>query len=179
METFIIAALSTDGFIAQQRDQASTDWTSAEDRQFFQKMTKAARVVVMGRTTFETLGRPLPGRLNVVYTSQDREDFLESQGLQDQNYSTDVLQVANSSPISVVEKLKVQGFDQVAVCGGSSIYTQFMQAGLVDKLYLTVEPVLFGDGVKLFNRPIEQHLILSGHSYLNKQNTLLLEYEVN
>ena len=38
--------------------------------------------------------------------------------------------------------------------GGASVYTQFMQAGLVDELFLTVEPIVFGSGIKLFSETV-------------------------
>lgn len=185
METFIIAALSTDGFIAQHASQASTDWTSPEDQLFFQEKTKGAGVVVMGRTTFETIKKPLPDRLNIVYTSQNRQDFLanqgleEKQGLEDNGQSLENLQVTGLEPRLLIEQLREQGFNQAAICGGSSIYTQFMQSGLVNKLYLTMEPVMFGAGIKLFKQPVSRTLNLSSYQQLNPQKTMLLEYEVS
>lgn len=179
METFIIAALSTDGFIAKHANQASTDWTSPEDQIFFQEKTKGAGVVVMGRTTFETIKKPLPDRLNIVYTSQNRQNFLANQDLEDNGQSLENLQVTRLEPRLLISQLQEQGFDQAAICGGSSIYTQFMQSGLVNKLYLTMEPVVFGDGIKLFKQPVSRTLNLSSYQQLNPQKTMLLEYEVS
>ena len=51
-----------------------------------------------------------------------------------------------------------------------------MQAGVVDKLYLTVEPVLFGEGIKLFNQSLDIKLKLESVKKLSPQ-TLLLEYQ--
>jgi len=71
MKTFIIAVLSADGFIAKNSGHLA-DWTSKDDKKFFVEMTKKAGVVIMGQNTFETIGRPLPNRLNIVY-SRDKE----------------------------------------------------------------------------------------------------------
>src|SRR3989338_2700224 len=70
MKTFLIAAISANGMIAQTADQTSTDWTSKEDLAFFVTKTKEARAMIMGRKTFETIGRPLKNRLVVVMTRQ-------------------------------------------------------------------------------------------------------------
>ena len=37
----------------------------------------------------------------------------------------------------------------MAICGGSSVYGLFLKEGLVDELFLTVEPILFGSGIPL------------------------------
>jgi dihydrofolate reductase len=56
MKTFIIAALTADGFIAKGSDHLSVEWTSKEDRKFFSDRTKKAGVVVMGLNTYKTIG---------------------------------------------------------------------------------------------------------------------------
>ena len=53
----------------------------------------------------------------------------------------------------------------------------FMQAGVVDKLYLSVEPVLFGQGLTLFNKELSVKLELVSIRKLGEQ-TVLLEYNV-
>ena len=70
MQIFLIVAVSADGLIAQSRDQVSTRWTSREDASWFARRTKKAGVCVMGRTTFQILGRSLPERSLIVQTSQ-------------------------------------------------------------------------------------------------------------
>ena len=71
MKIFIIAVLTADGLIAEGTDQISTDWTSKEDKKFFSTRTKEAGVIVLGYNTYKTIGRPLPGRLNIVYANPD------------------------------------------------------------------------------------------------------------
>ena len=52
-----------------------------------------------------------------------------------------------------------------------------MQASLIDTLYLTMEPVVFGEGIKLFNGSIDPKLSLKSVTNLSEQ-TVLLEYLV-
>jgi len=139
MEVFIIAAMSANGKIAERQDQVSLDWTSKEDLKFFVKKTKEAGNLIMGRTTYETIGKPLKDRLNVVMTrTPDSSKNIDEQLL----YTSD-------SPEKILENLMNTGFTQVAIAGGSQIYSLFLEAGLVTDVYLTVEPVLFGSGVNL------------------------------
>ncbi|NDE68363.1 dihydrofolate reductase, partial [bacterium] len=68
MTTFIIAALTADGFIARDAGHSPFNWTSKEDKARFIHLTKEAGVVVLGSATFATFPKPLKDRRNIVYT---------------------------------------------------------------------------------------------------------------
>jgi len=175
MNCFIIAALTADGFIGRDVTQNSTRWTSKEDADWFSQKSKGAGIVVMGRATYDTIGRPLPDRITVVYSrTADVDQLVENQTKLEKNQ----VYYTQAKPKDLLKQLKEFNFDEVAIGGGSSIYTMFMEAGVVNKLYLTVEPVLFGEGVRLFNQKLDQKLELIKTENLSPQ-TLLLEYGVN
>ena len=137
IKCFIVAALTTDGFLAKDKNQVSTSWNSSEDKKHFVDLTKKAGVVVLGSTTFETFGsKPLKDRVNIVYSQSKKYYGVE---------------MTSDEPEILLKKLEERGFSEVAICGGSSIYTKFLKAGVVDTIYLTVEPILFGKGITLFN----------------------------
>jgi len=167
MEVFIIAAVSVNGMIAEAKDQNSLDWTSKEDLQFFIEKTKEAGVVIMGRTTYETIGKPLKGRLNIIMTRHP-EDFENIDG---------ELEWTSETPTEIIKRLKLEDRDQVAICGGSSVYSVFMHDKLVTDLYLTVEPVLFGNGVPLIDDLGRLDLELIEHQKLGEQ-AVMLHYKV-
>ena len=160
-KAFIIAAISADGYIAKDKNHPAF-WTSKEDKQRFVELTKRAGVVIMGSTTFKTLPRPLKERVNIVYSRTQKFEGVE---------------VTQKDPRALLEELGSRGFKEVAICGGSDIYTMFMQEKLVDTIYLTVEPILFGSGIKLFNREMLEHLKLISSS-VAPNGALLLEYSV-
>jgi dihydrofolate reductase len=179
-QVFIIVAISTDGFIAQSAHQPSVDWTSPEDKRLFHQRTKQAGVVVMGETTFATINSrylPLSERLNVIYSYKSRDELATQMGIGVEKVSDQSLQVTSLPPQQLVAQLQQAGFMEVAICGGSSIYSQFLQSGVVNKLFITVEPVIFGDGIKLFNQPMQQQLKLIASTRLNEKGSILLEYE--
>ena len=179
LQVFIVVAITLDGFIAQDQHQASTNWTSQEDNQLFHRLTKEAGVVVMGETTYGTIPAkylPMSDRLNIVYSHLSREELVEKFGIDSRKVTDNTLQVTSLPQKELVEKLGKEDHSKIAVCGGSSIYTQFLQSGVVSKLYITVEPIIFGDGVKLFNRAVEQKLELVKSERLNEQGSLLMEY---
>ena len=163
MKIFIIAAVTANGFIARQTDEISTSWTSKEDKQLFSEITKRAGVIVMGNTTFKTIGRALPGRRNIVYSRK----AVDVEGIE----------TTSESPAELISRLEREGCQELAVCGGASIYDMFLQAGVVDELYLTIEPVLFAGGIALLKHGADKQLALLDHKLLN-DHTLLLHYEV-
>lgn len=162
IKCFIIAALTTDGFLAKDKDQVSTSWNSAEDKKHFVELTKRAGVVVFGSTTFETFGKPLKDRLNIVYSRSKKYEGVE---------------MTDDEPEMLLKKIEDLGFKEVAICGGSAIYTKFMKAGVVDNIYLTVEPILFGKGITLFNDDLEYKLELISEEKI-AGGTRFLEYRV-
>lgn len=172
MKVTLIAALTADGFIAQNKDHISTAWTSKEDAAFFRATTKELGVMIMGRTTYETIGRPLPGRTTVVLSRSAPQELL-----QDQNYDT--LYSSSLEPALLVEALEKRGHQTVAICGGSSVYRLFMESGLVSRLLLTIEPVLFGDGIPLFDQAFtkEVQMTLTERHILSDQTTVM-EYHI-
>lgn len=168
MHVFLIAAISADGYIAEEVKQISTSWTSKEDKKFFSERTKKAGAVVMGMSTYQTIGKPLPDRITIVMSRTKHEVPEEYKGK---------LAFTAQTPVEILAEFESYGLKEVAICGGAQIYTMFMKAGLIDTLYLTVEPVVFGKGVKLFSDEVAAKLALKNCTQLNEQ-TLLLEYKV-
>ncbi len=171
MNCFIIAALTADGFIGRTIDDRSFDWTSKEDKQFYIDKIKGADAIIMGSKTFDTFKLHPRGSRWEIYTRSPQE-FI--------NHKPDIIQASGTDekPQELIKRLEKEGVESIAIAGGASIYTMFMKAGVVDRLYLTVESVLFGDGVKLFNQSFEKKLNLVKTQNLSPK-TLLLEYSVN
>lgn len=165
MRTFIIAAISVDGFIGRNSGHTSMEWTSAEDKKLFVRLTKEAGTIVMGSRTFATIGKALPGRRTIVLTSNP--DSITTEGVE----------ATSESAAELLDRLEEEGVETVAICGGASVYAQFMAAGVVDELYITIEPIAFGSGVPLFSGELEVDLHLLDTEKLNDE-TILLHYNV-
>src|SRR3990167_3226759 len=162
MKSFIIAALSADGYIAK-NEKHPAFWTSKEDKKRFVELTKRAGVVIMGSNTYSTLPRALKERTNIVYSRSKSFEGAET---------------TQKSPVDLLSDLESCGFKEAAICGGASIYTMFMQARVVDRLYLTIEPILFGKGIRLFDEDMHFHLKLESSGQA-ENGALLLEYSVD
>ena len=167
MNVFIIAAMSADGFIGYDASHRSLDWRSKVDAQFFIEKTKEAGVMVMGSTTYHTfkMKRTPPGRRLIVYSS--KPESIVGEGVE----------TTNEDPKLLIERLEREGAAGVAICGGAQIDKLFLDNDLVDELYLTVEPVLFGAGIPLFSGDVRARLSLLENRPLS-EDTILLHYAV-
>lgn len=96
-------------------------WHLPEDLKRFKKLT-LGHAVIMGRKTFESLGRPLQGRLNIVIS---RNKDYQAKGIILCHSLSEALQVAKQK-----EK------KEIFIIGGGQIYQQALS--LADKLYLTL-----------------------------------------
>ena len=138
MHTIIVATQTLNGFIARGTNELA-NWSSKEDKKFFVEETKKAGVMIMGRTTYGTIGRPLPGRLIIVLTEKP-EEVEKVEGS---------VETASGDLQTILNNLEKRGFTSVVIAGGSNVYGQFLNAGLVDELALTFEPILFSNGIPL------------------------------
>jgi dihydrofolate reductase len=93
-------------------------WRLPADLAFFKRVT-LGHPVIMGRRTYESIGKPLPGRLNVVVTGQ--RDFA-APGCVVVHSLDEAYRAAN-------------GAEQVSIIGGSSIFEEALPAA--DEIYLT------------------------------------------
>jgi dihydrofolate reductase len=112
----VIVAIARNGIIGA---GGRMPWHIAEDLRMFRRVT-TGHPVVMGRRTFESLGRPLPGRTNVVVT---RNSLWAAPGV----FAAGSLDEAVGM---------VPPGEEVFVIGGGEIYSQAMP--LADRFYLTL-----------------------------------------
>jgi dihydrofolate reductase len=113
----LIVAMSSNGVIGRDGD---LPWHLPADLRHF-KATTMGHHLIIGRATWDELGRPLPGRTMVVVT-------------RNRDFSADGVLVAHS----VEEALSlVVGDDGPFIGGGAEIYRQALDAGFVDRVYVT------------------------------------------
>ena len=111
----LIAAMSRNRVIGKNN---TLPWKLPEDMERFREIT-LGKPVVMGRKTFESIGKPLPKRLNIIIT-------------RDKNYRQDGCIVVHSAD----EALKAaKGSEEIMVIGGEQIFKEFLPKA--DKMYLT------------------------------------------
>jgi dihydrofolate reductase len=113
-----IVAMDRAGLIG---DGTGMPWHLPRDLRRFRSLTMG-KPILMGRRTFESLGKPLPGRLNIILT---RNGEWLAEGRHVAGSVTDAMAIADES-----------GAGEVMVIGGGAVYSETV--GLWDRLLLTV-----------------------------------------
>ncbi|WP_096190060.1 dihydrofolate reductase [Evansella halocellulosilytica] len=120
----MIAAIGKDRVIGKDGDMP---WHLPNDLKYFKEVT-SGHPVLMGRTTYESIGKPLPNRRNLVLSK--REDF-----------HPDGVEVISN--LKDIQSLSVDS-EEFFVIGGATIYEQLMP--IADRLYITfIEGEFEGD----------------------------------
>ena len=99
-------------------------WKLPEDLKYF-KRTTMGNSIIMGRKTWESIGRPLPGRTNIVIS-------------RDSNYEAEKAKVVNSlgAAITLAENLAaIDGSKEAFIIGGAGLYKEALP--LADRFHLT------------------------------------------
>jgi len=110
----LIAALAADRIIGMEN---AMPWDLPADLAWFKRNT-LKKPVIMGRLTFESIGRPLPGRLNIVVSSQPGT----AEGVTWATSLDEAVQAAGEA-------------EEIMVIGGGRVYEQMLKRA--DRLYLT------------------------------------------
>lgn len=116
MRLSMIAAMADNRVIGKDNKMP---WHLPADLQWFMQTTLGCPIL-MGRKTYESIGRPLPGRLNIILS---RNKNLEIEGCTVVNSLDDALDAA-------------KGFEEVFITGGAHLYEKFLADA--DRLYLTL-----------------------------------------
>lgn len=117
----MIAAVAENGVIGHGN---SIPWRLPSDFAHFKRMT-LGKPLIMGRKTFESIGRPLPGRTNIIVSRQE-------------GYQPDGVLVISSLEAALdhaQEIAKADRANEVMIGGGAEIYRQAMP--FADRMYLT------------------------------------------
>ena len=121
LKVSLILAVAKNGVIG---DQNQLPWNLPSDLQRFKKTTMG-HPVIMGRSTFESIGGPLPGRDNIVLTRSGAIDHAEV-------HTVNSLEEACSLAKRFAINRKVK---EIMIIGGGDVFDQIR--GMADKVYLT------------------------------------------
>lgn len=167
MKIILYMTMTANGYIAKEDDE--TPWSDIVWESYCEFVKKRGNIVVGKRTyeimkeanEFEKLGFPI----TVVVSDSTGDEGADK-----------IFFV--SSPKEAVAVMKEKGMDEMVVGGGSTLNTGFLEDGLLDEIYLDIEPRLFGKGIKLFSdTDISVNLRLCEVAKLSK-DVIRLHYRV-
>lgn len=140
----LFIAMTLDGYIATLDD--SLDWLmkiNGEGDNGYGDFMKDIDTVIMGRTTYDWVMNemnddyPYKEQVSYVYTHQPRDN-------------TAYIIYTAEAIHSLGERLKRTSGKDIWIVGGGQLICDFLEAGLVDEMTLTISPVLLGKGIRLF-----------------------------
>jgi dihydrofolate reductase len=114
----IVVAIGDNGVIGR---DGGLPWPPTGDLAHFKALTMG-HPMVMGRTTFESIGRPLPGRTSIVLT-------------RDAGWTAEGVEVAGDLPAALATAASLD--DEVFLIGGAQVYAEAIEARLVDRMVVT------------------------------------------
>ena len=174
MKITMVMLMTVDGKTTRGENKNIYTWTSSEDQKHFFSLIKKNNLIVMGRKTFE-VSRPVirleKGKLRIVLTHHPKKYSKES--------VTGQLEFSNENPEKLIKRMEGLGYKKILLVGGATINGLFLKENLVDELYLTIEPKIFGSGKNIIEgQLLDKFLQLINVKKLNKKGTLLLRYKI-
>ena len=172
MRIILVFVSTLDGKITRWGDPKVSSWTSEEDKKYFRKTWNEAPVIVMGSNTFraEKLGSE-KDHLIVVMTrhpSAYKDKAVRGR-----------LEFSEESPAQLAARFEKANFEGMVVVGGAHIATSFLKAGLIDEIWLTIEPKIFGKGGNfVIEQELDIELRLISYEQVNPEGTLIIKYKV-
>jgi len=122
MNITLVAAVAENGVMGR---DGGLPWRLSSDLKRF-KADTMGKPVIMGRLTFESIGKPLPGRLNIVVTHNP--DF-HAEGVEVAHSLADALSMARTKARAMPDA------DEICVIGGGQLFEAAM--GIADRLRIT------------------------------------------
>lgn len=138
-------ACSLDGYIATKED--SLEWLFDVDGQEeankgIAEFDQTVDTVIMGRRTFDWVMEEMKGenpyKDKMTYVYSHHQEIFEN------------IQYTQEEPVKLINMLRKQKGKNIWLMGGGLVIRDFLEAGLVDELIITVAPVLLGEGIRLF-----------------------------
>lgn len=130
--------------------EALHDWIFGDDpidQRFSRSMSAGVGACIIGRTMHD-LGVPhwedVPFPLPTVVLTHDE--------LPDRQMKSDAFRYVSGINEAVARAMELAGDKDVLVMGGSNVAQQFINAGLIDEIRLSIAHILLGDGVRLFDQ---------------------------
>ncbi|MFH0818576.1 MAG: dihydrofolate reductase [Patescibacteria group bacterium] len=136
----LLAAISLDGKIAQSKKQAS-NWTSLEDKKHLKNVLDKCDVCIIGNNTYKISQKALAKRNCIVLTKK----------IKDIKVSNNNCAYINPQKLNVQKYIKQKQYSIICILGGTQVYNWALENNFIDEMYLTIEPVIFGQGLSLID----------------------------
>ncbi len=172
MKTILIFVSSLDGKVTKWGQSHVSSWSSHQDQHYYQNVLNESRLIIMGSNTFNfgTFKPSTNHQLIIMTGHPDKYKNLEISGQ---------IEFTNESPNGLTNRFTKEGHQQMLVLGGPHIATSFLKEQLIDELWLTIEPKIFGQGDNFATgAKLNINLHLMHCEKVNDEGTLITKYAV-
>src|SRR5437868_11020637 len=141
MKVILAMVMSVDGKTTKWHNPHLHTWTSQEDQQYFSGLIEKHNLIIMGRKTYEaakSLIKHKPGKLRIVITNNPQQ--FNNVAIPEQ------LEFTSVQPKTIIKQLEDRGYTNAFLVGGEHTNSLFLQDNLVNELWVTIEPKIFGSG---------------------------------
>jgi len=169
----ILVFVSTlDGKVTKWGNPIVRSWSSKSDQKYFSKVWDESKLIVMGSKSFDADPlKPSPKHLLVVMTHRPSDYKYYEAGGQ--------LEFTSESPSQLCSRLEKEGHSRILLVGGPRIAASFFKEKLVDELWLTLEPKIFGIGGNFVTEEkLDVELRLISYEIVNDEGTLITKYAI-
>lgn len=143
----LFIAMSLDGYIAGK--DGNVDWLvgqepDGEDMESYVEFIKDIDTVIMGWKTYEQITTELSPE---EWIYKDLESYVVTHK---ELQTTENIKFVNEDVCGLVKALRTIEGKDIWICGGASIIQPLIRRGLIDEFYISIIPIILGNGIRLF-----------------------------
>ncbi|NUM25308.1 MAG: dihydrofolate reductase family protein [Candidatus Buchananbacteria bacterium] len=169
-----VVVVTIDGKIAKHANH-NVNWSSPEDKRFLHQKIKESDVIIIGRKTFEVAKKALTKKEFIT-----RNYIVLTRSVKNSRRLDGQTLLVNPSKVDINQMIIDLGCTKVCILGGTKTYGLMLRMNLIDDLFITIEPMVFGSGQGIFDFVgTTRRFILKSIKSLNKEGTILLHYQKN
>ena len=172
MKIILVFVTTLDGKVTKWGDVHVQKWSSKEDQKYFKQAWNEHPLIIMGSGTYdaEPFKAPVNNRLIIMtqHPAKYKDKVVEGK-----------LEFTDEPPAKIIERLKKEGAEEILLVGGPHLATSFLKENLVNELWLTLEPKIFGSGGNfVVESKLDVNLQLLSSEKVNEQGTLIMKYAI-
>ncbi|MDY0342524.1 MAG: dihydrofolate reductase family protein [Lentimicrobium sp.] len=172
MKKILVFVSSLDGKTTKWDNPFVRSWSSKADQSYFTQLWKESGLIVVGSGTYDADPLKPTDRHRIVVMTRNVSSY-QTKAIAGQ------IEFSDETPTQLVQRYELQNEPRMLIAGGSRLATSFFKDGLIDELWLTIEPRIFGQGNSfVIAEKLDIHLKLLSCEKLSDEGTLLTKYAV-
>jgi len=173
MKVILVFVSTLDGKVTKWGDPFVRSWSSEADQKYFTELLKSSELIIIGSNTFMADPLKPSDKHLVVVLSGHPSDYKKYE-------IPGRIEFSDNTPAQLADRFTKEGYSLMTLVGGPAVATSFLKDNLVDEIWLTIEPKIFGTGGSFVREiPLDIGLRLISCDRINEQGSLILKYSVN